>query len=272
MSAREQGDGCGFLDTAELEQALEGTLSRTRLAELERHIEGGCGPCALLLADIEVFSAALREGARDGERAEFESRAGMLVRRLEREAARHAPRGRRFGARWGWAAAAAAVLVLAVGLGVLRLSGLDGIAVPLPGGGTRIEQPMAFSLPPTLRGGADAGETWRAAARAYEAERFAEAARLLAGLDEDDPGAADAALYRGIALLAAGDAAAAGESLAEARELAQRDDLPTGSIDWHAALAALIEGDLDGARRDLERARDAGGAYADEATVLLGEF
>jgi hypothetical protein len=144
--------------------------------------------------------------------------------------------------------------------------------VPLPGGGERVEQPMAFSLPPTLRGAADAGESWRAAGRAYDDGRYEEAARLLAEIGDDDPGAADAALYRGIALLADGDAAAARAALADARDRAERDDLPTGSIDWHAALAALVEGDADSARRDLARARDAGGAYAAEAAELLGSL
>jgi len=279
MAELDTGDGCGFLEPEELERALEGGLDAGRLAAFERHVEQGCGACALLAADLELFAEVLAGGASEAERAEFDSRSELLSRRLAREVARRGgagadraaePAARRpasFVRRWGYAVAA--VLVLAIGFGVLRFSGPEGIAVLLPDGGRLVEAPMAFSLPPTLRGEADAGAVWREAGRAYEAGRYDEAAGLLDEIGDADPGAADAALYRGVALLAAGDAAAARRSLALARERAERDDLPTGSIDWHAALAALVEGDVEAARRDLERVRDAGGAYAERAAALL---
>jgi len=268
MSGPDACEGCGFLSVKDLERVLAGELEADRLAAFERHVEEGCGSCALLAADIDVFSAVLAGGVRDAEQAEFDARAGMLSRRLVREAAKPAT----FTRRWGFGAAAAAMIVVAIGLGVLRLTEPAGIAVPLPGGGELVESPMAFSPPPTLRGSAAAGEIWREAGQAYEARRFDEAAALLGRIDDADSSAADAALYRGVALLASGDPAAARESLALARERAGRDDLPTGSIDWHAALAALVAGDPEAARRDLQRARDAGGAYADRAAGLLERF
>ena len=128
---------------------------------------------------------------------------------------------------------------------------------------------MAFSPPPTLRGSPTATDVWVDAGRAYRKGRFGIAAAQLEQIEPDDPSAADAALYRGVSLLMVGEDLAALETLAAARAIADDQGLPTGTINWFSALAALALGDPSAAKHALERTIDSGGAYSAEARELL---
>ena len=259
-------DGCGFLSPAEVEQALAGRLPDGRRGAFERHVEGGCGPCALLAADLDVFIDAVREGPSETERAEFDLKSPMLEARLRRGT----PSTPTASYHWRWAAAAA-VLVIALGTLVIQLSRSPAttIAITLPGGGELVAEAMAFSPPPTLRGSPTAIDVWVEAGRAYREGRFDVAAAQLDQIEPDDPSASDAALYRGVSLLMVGEDLAALEALAAARAIADEQDLPTGTIDWFSALAALALGDASAAKHSLAGTIDSGGAYSAEARELL---
>ena len=265
-------EGCGFLSPVELELAISGTLDDERRADFDRHLDQGCADCLLLDADLEIFAGAVRDGLREQEASEFAARAPMLLARLSREAARRTkpPSAGSVSRSWRWAAAAALILV-AVSVGLLQFTDRRdaGLAIGLPGGGEIVASPMPFSPPPVLRGGTTAGELWEEAGRAYDSSSFAEAAEILDRIDDSDSTASDAALYRGISLLMAGDAAGARDALFLARSFAEQQELPTASIDWYGGLAALSAGDLPAARESLERANAAGGLYGERAAELL---
>jgi tetratricopeptide (TPR) repeat protein len=263
--------GCGFFRNEDLEAAIAGTLSADRRAELDRHVAEGCVDCALLAADLAVFAGVVSGGALEGEQRDADRQAEMLRARLRREVVRKraAATVPRIGA-VRWALLAAAALVLALFVWEVRGPATpEGLRIALPGGGSYVAAVKTFDLPPVLRGERDLEQVWHEAREAYARRRYAKAEPLLARIATDDPSAFDARLYRGICLLALGRVSEARAVLADARKLAEAQDLATTSLAWYEGLAALQAGDAGAARAELEEAASGSGAEADQARELL---
>lgn len=277
-SVRGDRHGCGFLRLGEVAALLEGDLRNERRTAFEQHVSEGCGRCALLAADLEVYRAVLERGALDLERREFEAARISTLSRLREEAesmgpaARHGGFGRMTRSwRLGAAAAAAATLVALLVWTVLqRPSGPP--VLRLPRGGQLAVEAMPFSPPPLLRGEETAQDLWNDAREAYESGRYRAAARHLRVIEQRQPDSSDATLYLGISELMAGRFEEARTILARSREKAAARDLPQAAAAWYEALAALAEGDHAQARRSLAAAADEGGLYAERARKLLRDL
>jgi len=267
--------GCGFLSVAEIEAAIESVLPPARREAFERHVADGCGACALLAADLDVFAGVAADGILETERDEFEAGREMLEARLRREVRGGAPGRRRVGpAVPAWAMAAAAMLVVALGVAIVLRSGPGAghLRIALSDGSTASFEPVPFSVPPELRGEPSTPELWERAGRQYDARDWSAAASTFGEIRRIDPESVDAATYAGAAWLMAGKTGEAGDALDEAERLAGEQDLPASGILWLQALRALSLGDEAAARRRLEQTLATGGLYAERARELLARL
>lgn len=259
---------CAFLTPGELDAWMEGSCPAERRRAFEEHLASGCEDCLYLVADLDVFRDLLKRGVGRVEQAAFERQAPLIEKRLWRRAMGRSGRGIH-----AWSSAA--VLLAACALVVLSLSsvflgqGAASSSIRLPDGGVVVVEAMDFARPPTLRGGADPAQGWRAAGNAYRGQNYHEAERLLALLGEEGPQGADALLYRGICQLRMGEYEEARGLLSRARQRARSEDLPEGAAAWFEGVSQLALGHLSEARRALEASRDAGGIYASRAADLL---
>lgn len=262
MSA--DGRGCGFLRDSEIDALVEGRASEELARRFERHVERGCGRCALLHADVREFAAIVAGGATETER----DAAHADVTAVRARTRRTAP------ARWGTPRTLVAVAA-SVTLGAVlwfaagpERPGSATIALGLPGGDAFEVAPLAYSPRPVVRGELDPAELWRGAADAYEKRRYRTAAKRFEAIAGRSPEDADARLYAGVAWLAAGDADAARGALAEARGIAERFDLPLDAIAWFDAVAAIESGDTASGAETVARLAAGVGPYADRAAEL----
>lgn len=261
--------GCGYLSPGDLEAAIAGRLPAARAQEFEQHLDGGCGECATLAADLEAFAAVVSGGVLETERREADRQAELLGARLRRAA-----RGRQttWGRRWPSAAAAVLVVGVAAWLGLRDGGPADGLDIVLPGGGSYVAAVKSFSAPPVLRGERNLEELWRSAGSAYERGRYERAQKLLAEILEQQPDSFDARVYRGVCLLALERVGEARAVLAEARTQAAEQELSTTSLAWFEGLAALADGDVRAASAALDEAAAGTGADAERARELIGRL
>lgn len=252
--------GCGYLSSSEVEQLVEGRLPAERQHRFESHLAGGCGPCALLAADLEVFRTLETDGLQPAERRAFEARRqwthALLRREMRRNRRRTAPRS------WALGTLAAAFALAALLLPVWRAGTISHSAA------AAVIEPMPLSSPLVLRGEQGLPALWQAAAQAYAAGRWDRAASLFGEIAARRPALADARLYQGISLLLAHDPATARRVLRSGREVARIEGLPCGALLWYEALAALKMGDRQAADALLIEAAEAGGIYANRAREL----
>jgi hypothetical protein len=240
--------------------------------EFEKHEAGGCGPCSLLAADIQVHREVVEQGLLDGERREFMAARGRALESLRQAAGASGARRPRLPHIWLLGAAAAAVVCIFLLAWPFLRRPVEPVVVTLPTGGDIIMEAMPFSAPPVLRGEESPVDLWSKAEEAYVNGRFRKAARHLRAIEEQQPGHADTSLYLGISLLMTGRPAEARTELATARKRAAALELPQSAAAWFEALAALAEGDRAGARRALEAAAEEGGLYAERARELLATW
>jgi hypothetical protein len=273
--ASPEASGCGFLSADEIEAAIGSPLPAARREAFERHVADGCGRCALLAADLDVFAGVVRDGVLAAERDEFEAGRELLearLRRAVREGAPARPRSRPLVP--AWALAAAALLVAAVGIAVVLRpgAGAEQLRVALSDGSTATFEPFPFSAPPELRGEPSVPELWERAGRQYVGREWSAAAATFAEIGRVDPESVDAATYEGAAWLMAGKTDEAAVALDDAARLAAELDLPQSGILWLQALQALAVGDEAAARRKLSAAAATGGLYAERARELAARL
>jgi hypothetical protein len=90
-SARKQGletAGCGFLSESEIESYLEGRLASARQVRFSAH-QMDCSSCALVAADLEIFSSVQNGSILENERREFNQTAAIFKAQLREELETH---------------------------------------------------------------------------------------------------------------------------------------------------------------------------------------
>jgi len=269
--------GCGFLTQGEIEASLGNELSVSRRSAFNAHQVEGCSPCALLAADLQVWTDVERRGVLENERREFAADAAILKAHLRQELSKLdeqrtvAPS---FKFSWNSLAGLAAAAMLAM---VLIVPGLiekgPSNVLPTPDGSGYAFPVMEYSQPVVRNGAAKA---WREAGAAYTAAEYVKAERLLAAFEADEKFADredllhDSALLRGNALLMLGRYEEAVNALEIARERADRLGFLGGIDNFYLGLAAMSAGDIELATSALERAVEIGGIEtADRARQLL---
>jgi len=257
-------EGCGFLSARQVDAWLSGRIAPRRRRAFEGHQLSGCSSCALLAADVSVFGGVMDGGVIETERREFELTAPLVKAQLRQALARMdevSVRKTAFGFSWNWnvvtslAGAALLALVLIVGF----TTGEPPHIFDIPGGSAIAVQPLEYSGVVT-RGVGD--QAWQA----YADGNYAEAARLLAQVEQQDPANHDAILHQGISLLMIGEGQQAVEVLERSLALAEQGG-SRGILDnWYLGQAALGTGDIELATEKLRVVREAEGVFAGYAT------
>jgi len=266
-------EGCGFLSARQVDAWLSGGISPRRQQAFEGHQLAGCSSCALLAADLSVFGGVMAGGVIETERREFEMTAPLVKAQLRQALAKmdEVPVSKTLlGFSWNWnmVTGLAGAAMLAVVLTVSFFTGGPENFFDLPDGSTIAVQPLEYSGVVT-RGAGD--QAWQA----YADGNYAEAARLLAQVEQQDPANHDAVLHQGISLLMIGERRQAVEVLQRSLALAEQSG-SRGILDnWYLGQAALGTGDIELATEKLRVVREAEGVfagYAAQAADLLSRI
>ncbi len=103
IGGNDNGPGCGFLSSREVDALIEGRLGARRAGLFDAHRDRGCGECLHLHAAAESFREILEHGVLEAEQTAFarirrsvEVRLGQEVDRLQDGSGRSL-----FGRPWG---------------------------------------------------------------------------------------------------------------------------------------------------------------------------
>jgi len=272
-NARKQGldkAGCGFLNEKEIESYLEGRLSSVRRERFTAHQAEGCSSCALLAADLEIFSSVQNGSILENERREFNQTAAIFKAQLRQELdaqdTERQPVASFFRFSWSTAASMAAAALLLVAVTIQLLPGKNNI-IELSNGDRYAVQAMPFSQPLITRG-PSVSDLWESADAAYQAGDYDSAAATLTEISELDTQSHDAALFRGISHLMIGEYREALMPLRRAARIAESEG-NSGTAHYYLGLAALGLHDHDLALSSLEQARELGGRYEQQINDRL---
>jgi cytochrome c-type biogenesis protein CcmH/NrfG len=235
-------EGCPPPDLLRAERT--GALPEDALAAIAAHLRD-CALCQKLQADLALHEPeALSPADTDRLYARIRAEAGQ-------EKAKAARAGWHFFFRPAVVMGALALLMIAVWLGMDRLATKESPRVPPVAQTTTPTQPVTFVLPlvkPEVKftaaalvfrgsgsGQADFMKGIAPALDAFRADRFAEAAKLLAPLAQKYPKSVEVWYYLGVSRLFNNDAAGAEQALVAAAEL--QENTFADDVAWYLSVA-----------------------------------